>query len=65
MVNAGFFIDTTDICWLLGTLSYKDVNKEPILADQDNEHSNGKQDAVEEIPWSRNHGKQISNQRPK
>lgn len=39
----GFSIDTIDIRWVLGILSSKDANKEPILVNQDNEHYNGKQ----------------------
>lgn len=53
--------DTTDICWVFGTLSYKDVNKEPILVNQSNEHNSGKQDTAQEMPWSRNHGTRIRN----
>ena len=65
VVNTGFFTDTPATCWLLDTLSYKDVNKEPILANQDNEHNSGKQDTIKEILWCRNCGTPISNQRQK
>ena len=61
VVNVGFSIDTIDIRWVLGILSSKDANKEPILVNQDNEHYNGKQYIAQEIPWHRNHGTQLSN----
>lgn len=60
VVNAGLFIYYR-YTLVLGTLSYKDVNKEPILVNQDNEHNSGKQDTAQEMPCSRNRGTRISN----